>query len=179
MSAKNTREETSKCASDEAAAPLSSPVCYADEADPRYMGFAGRDELLAILNELLEAERAGVYVARRTAAALDEPDLKSLMSGIYRDEAHWCGILSSSIVLLGGTPSQKTGAFREKAMAISDLRERLAFLNRGQRWVVKKLKAVLPTIQETAIYTDLAAMLASHEVNIDRVETALPGNCAE
>lgn len=108
-----------------------------------------------------------------------EPDLKSLMSGIYRDEAHWCEMLSSSVVLLGGTPSRKTGAFREKAMAIPDLVERLAFLNRGQRWVAKKLKAVLPTIRETAIYADLAAMLTSHEVNIDRVETALPGNRAE
>jgi hypothetical protein len=32
----------------------SSPACLAHEADDAYMGFAGRDELAAFLNELLE-----------------------------------------------------------------------------------------------------------------------------
>jgi hypothetical protein len=36
----------------------SSPVCYIRETDPAYMGYASRDELIAFLNELLEAERA-------------------------------------------------------------------------------------------------------------------------
>lgn len=33
------------------------------EADDAYMGFAGPDELAPLLQELLEAERAGVRVA--------------------------------------------------------------------------------------------------------------------
>ena len=37
----------------------SSPPCGAAEADDVYIGYAGRNELLLVLNELLEAERAG------------------------------------------------------------------------------------------------------------------------
>lgn len=37
----------------------SSPVCYIDEADDTYMGFASRAEIAAFLAELAEAERSG------------------------------------------------------------------------------------------------------------------------
>jgi nitronate monooxygenase len=59
-------------------------------------------------------------------------------------------------------------------MSIPDQNERLAFLNRGQGWVVRKLKALLPTIRDPAIHADLAPLLASHEHNIDRVAANLP-----
>ena len=75
---------------------------------------------------------------------------------------------------LEGAPSLKTGAFYEKAMAIPNLLERLAFLNRGQGWVVRKLKALLPTIRDETIHADLTAMLASHERNIGLVAAELP-----
>jgi hypothetical protein len=39
------------------------------KADEAYMGYAGRDELIAFLNELLEAERAGARVTLESAAA--------------------------------------------------------------------------------------------------------------
>jgi hypothetical protein len=35
---------------------LSSPACAMHEADDAYMGYAGKDELVAFLNALLEAE---------------------------------------------------------------------------------------------------------------------------
>lgn len=37
----------------------SSPVCYVDEADDTYMGFASKAEIAAFLAELAEAERLG------------------------------------------------------------------------------------------------------------------------
>lgn len=37
----------------------SSPVCYIDEADDTYMGFASKAEIAAFLAELAEAERLG------------------------------------------------------------------------------------------------------------------------
>jgi nitronate monooxygenase len=58
-------------------------------------------------------------------------------------------------------------------MAIADLSERLAFLNRGQAWVVRKLQALIPRIGEQATRTELQAMLDAHVVNIDRVERRL------
>jgi NAD(P)H-dependent flavin oxidoreductase YrpB (nitropropane dioxygenase family) len=48
------------------------------------------------------------------------------------------------------------------------------FLNRGQGWVVRKLKALLPTIRDEAIHADLAAMLVSNETNIELVTAQLP-----
>ena len=47
-------------------------------------------------------------------------------------------------------------------MAISDMAERLAFLNRGQAWVVRKLEGLLPKVRDDALHADLDAMLKSH-----------------
>lgn len=94
---------------------------------------AQRDALLAVLDELLEAERAGARVASETAAEIRDPEFHRLVGGIRLDEAHWCSVLVDAIRSLNATPTRKTGAFYEKAMAIDDLAERMAFLNRGQR----------------------------------------------
>lgn len=64
----------------------------------------------------------------------------------------------------GGTPSRTVGAFHAKAMA--DPIERLAFLNRGQAWVVRKLEALTPKVRDDGLHADLRAMLDSHRVNI-------------
>jgi len=154
---------------------LASPACLADEMDDGYMGFAGRDELLLKLNELLEAERAGARVTLRTAKELGGHHLERLIAAIHRDEARWCGVLTKAIHRLRGVPSHRTGAFYDRAMEIADLPARLTFLNRGQSWVVRKLEALLPTIRDGTISADLAAMLSSHKHNIDLVAAQLPG----
>lgn len=157
----------------EAAHP-NSPACYAAEADAQYMGEIGRDEQLAALDELLEAERAGARVALHTAK--DAPaELTPLVRAIQHDEARWCALLTQSIQRLGGTPSRRTGDFYAKAMAIEDLPARLAFLNRGQRWVVRKLQALLPRVGDAPLQAGLGAMLTAHEANIARVAAALDG----
>jgi Domain of unknown function (DUF6306) len=73
----------------EAVPEVSSPACSMHEADDAYMGYAGKDELIAFLNELLEAERAGVRVTRETARAGETVALKELMRAVHRDEARW------------------------------------------------------------------------------------------
>ncbi|AOK63153.1 2-nitropropane dioxygenase [Burkholderia ubonensis] len=134
---------------------------------------AQRDALLAVLDELLEAERAGARVASETAAEIHDPELHRLVAGIRLDEAHWCSVLVDAIRSLNVTPTRKTGAFYEKAMAIDDLSERMAFLNRGQRWVVRKLQALLPTLDNPEIHHALTLMLVSHEKNIGHVDARL------
>ena len=67
---------------------------------------------------------------------------------------------------LGQPPSSRVGAFHEKAMAISDLGERIGFLNRGQGWVVRKLRDLLPRVRDNSLHADLSEMLRSHEANI-------------
>jgi Domain of unknown function (DUF6306) len=144
----------------------SSPACSMHEAGDAYMGYAGRDELVAFLNRLLEAERAGVRVARETARAADQPQIAELMRAVHRDEARWCAMLARHLKRLGAAPSTNVGGFHQKAMAIADLADRIAFLNRGQGWVVRKLCEALPRIRDDRLHADLTAMRRSHEANI-------------
>ena len=44
-------------------------------------------------------------------------------------------------------------------MAIAELRERVAFINRGQGWVVKKLREMLPRVRDDELHTRLPGML--------------------
>nr|WP_047166756.1 DUF6306 domain-containing protein [Sphingomonas sp. Y57] len=150
-----------------------SPICYAAEGSDAYMGYATRDEIITALNELLEAERAGARVALASAKAADDPRQSALMTMIRADEARWCAMLSRQLRRLDATPSRKTGAFHGKAMAIARPLERLAFLNRGQAWVVRKLEALLPRVRDEALHGDLKAMLDSHRTNIAEAEGLL------
>ena len=147
-------------------AELNSPACAMDTADDAYMGYAGRDEIIAFLNELLEAERAGARVTLETARAADRGPIAELMRTIQRDEARWCAMLSRHLKALGAAPSATVGAFYGKAMAIPDFGERIAFLNRGQGWVVRKLREALPRVRDDGLHAELAEMLRAHESNI-------------
>ena len=81
--------------------------------------------------------------------------------------------LVGQLKMLGVPASTKIGAFQEKAMAIEGLPERIAFLNRGQGWVVKKLREMLPKVRDDGLHRDLSEMLTSHETNIARTNEAL------
>lgn len=133
-----------------------------------------QDALWAALNELLEAERAGARVARETAQAIATSDpLHALVEDIQRDEVRWCGMLMRVIRSLPATPTDQTGAFYGKAMAIEGLAERLAFLNRGQAWVVRRLQALIPRVGDATVRAELQTMLDAHVDNIERVEQSL------
>jgi hypothetical protein len=151
----------------------SSPACLAHEADDAYMGFATRDELAAFLNELLEAERAGTGVALKSAQVAEATPYLGLLKDVHRDEARWCAMLLQQLKALGAPATTKVGAFQDKAMAIEGLPERIAFLNRGQGWVVRKLKEMLPRVRDDALHRELADMLRAHEINIERANEAL------
>ena len=127
---------------------------------------ADTETLLSFLNELLEAERAGARVSLESARGVDDNTMADLMRTVHRDEVRWCAMLQRHIKALGGTPSPKVGAFYDKAMALTDLKERTIFLNRGQGWVVRKLGEMLPRVQDAGLHADFSEMLHAHEVNI-------------
>ena len=136
-------------------------------------GPISRDELIDFLNELLEAERAGARVALDSARDAKDPETVKLLKAIQDDEARWCAMLLRQIRVLDGAASPRMGAFHGKAMAIGDLKERLAFLNRGQGWVVRKLREVTPRVRDDALFADLSHMLSSHIANINLTNSAL------
>lgn len=145
-----------------------SPPCFMHEVDPAYMGYMSVSEMIPLLNLLLEGERAGARgVAEMDRQATDGPD-RAVLHDIAKDEAHFCAMLTRQIARLGGTPSLQTGAFYEKLMALETSGERIDLLDRGQGWVVRKLREALPRVGDSALYHDLKNMLEVHERNIKR-----------
>ena len=147
---------------------FASPACALAEVDPAYRGFMPREELIALLNELLEAEQAGVKVANAFLDSAGDGQTAALLRDLRRDEARYAALLGRLVNDLGGTPSGKIGGFYEKAVAVDGMAARLAFLNRGQGWVVKKLREALPRIAEDNVHAALKEMLETHDANIAR-----------
>ena len=154
------------------AAPSPAAESTPADAGTPAMGFAGRDDLIASLNELLEAERAGARVALETGRASPDPAITELMQHIQHDEARWCAMLLRRIRSLDGIASPRMGAFYDKAMAIDDLAARIVFLNRGQGWVVRQLRALIPKVGDVSLHADLSHMLSSHVANITLANSA-------
>jgi hypothetical protein len=130
-------------------------------------------EIIDFLNELLEAERAGTRVALDSAREPGTERFAELLEHIRHDEARWCAMLLRHIARLGGQASPRIGAFHGKAMAVEGLEARLAFLNRGQGWVVRKLREMIPRVQDQALQADLEEMLGSHVSNIASTNAAI------
>ena len=131
------------------------------------------DEYGALLNQLLEAERAG---AKLLSAYLDELQPGSSMwesiRAVQLDEARNCAVLIHLLLEAEVTPTPAVGDFYGRGLAIRGWRERLEFLNRGQGWVAKRLAAALPRVPKSAQKL-LQRMHDSHVANIDQCEALL------
>jgi hypothetical protein len=124
-----------------------------------------RDTLIEALNELLSAERAGAQVAVASLKEASGELQRSVLQQVHCGEADSCRRLRDCVLLLGGEPSRERGAFFEKCMAIPGLGERLALVDRGQKWVIRKVEALLKEVRHPQIRQELQAVLETHEVN--------------
>lgn len=154
--------------------PFASPACSANEVDQSYM-FAPempKDELVALLNVLIESERAGAKTllawAREGAPGIDG----AFLGEVQRDESRYVAGLTKAVRKLGAEPSGATGRFFDKAMTMTDWQARFAFLDKGQRWVADKVAEMLPKIRDVELRDFLAEMHHGHEVNIARCADA-------
>lgn len=152
---------------------FASPPCAMAEVDPVYNGRMPPDELLALLNLLLEGERAGARGITASCLPLAEPADAEALRDVAADEGRFCSMLYRHIVRLGGTPSSVTGAFADKLARSTNLTDRLHLLNRGQGWVVRQLATALPQIDDRELHADLTDMLRVHEHNIARCDALL------
>jgi len=119
------------------------------------------------LNELLEAERAGVETLSRLVPEALSREMRALFEAVRDDEAWACAGLVRSIEALGGVSSGKRGDFAEKVMSESTLARRLRFLNRGQGWVVKRLDGLLGDPLPASVSGFLEEMKKRHISNIE------------
>lgn len=150
-----------------------SPPCSLHELDPSYLGYMTGGELIALLNELLEGERAGARLLADMGRAARDPGEGATFRDVAMDEARFCAMLTRHIRRLGGTPSTAIGAFHGKVLALETPAERLALLNSGQGWVVRKLEEACGRIADDALLRDLREMRAAHARNIARCEALM------
>ncbi|HVN26983.1 MAG TPA: DUF6306 domain-containing protein [Candidatus Binataceae bacterium] len=130
-------------------------------------------QLEGFLNTLGEAERAGGRVLHELMALARAPELRELLKKVEHDEGYYAGELAAHVRRLGGTPSSKTGDFVEKVRAVDDLRGKLELLNRGQRWVIRKIDENLATLSDPDLHAFLFLMAKGHKVNIGALDEAL------
>jgi uncharacterized protein DUF6306 len=122
------------------------------------------------LNELLEAERAGVDTLSRLFPEARGPEMQKLFEAVRDDEAWSCAGLMRSIKTLGGVISEKKGDFADKVMHEPTLAARLTLLNRGQGWVVKRLDGLLAEGLPASVGSFLQEMKTRHLANIEACE---------
>lgn len=132
------------------------------------------DALRALLNELIEGERAGTRGLLEMARAPESRDLEALLREVAEDEARFCVMLSHHVERLGGTPSRATGVFADKLARREGLTAKVALLDKGQGAVVDMLEEMLPRIADEALRSDLSEMRDVHRVNIARCAAAAP-----
>jgi hypothetical protein len=129
------------------------------------------EEVGALLNTLLEAERAGAAVLTAFVHQVElGPRARAEMRRIQRDESHNCGVLIRLLDTLGIERSRVTGDFLYKALAVKGAVPRLQFLNRGQAWVERRIAEALPLITDEQVRRALEAMRISHAANIAACE---------
>jgi len=118
-----------------------------------------------LLQDLLSAERAGDKVAGESLQQCDDAVQRKLLEQIRQGEVDSCRLVLNCLNHLGIEPNRETGAFYGKAMAIESLEERLPFVDKGQQWVIRKLREYLPGCEDAFIRTELEKMLEIHEIN--------------
>lgn len=151
-----------------------SPACFLHELDPSYLGYLDRVDTIALLNELLEAERAGARGVAEMSKAAAFAERRDLLATIAQGEARFCAMLTRHLIRLGGSASRATGAFYDKLAAVADPAQRIDLLNRGQGWVARRLRDNLARIGDDALAADLRIMLDDHERNIARCAAPTP-----
>ena len=130
-------------------------------------------QLEGFLNSLGEAERAGGRVLHELTEMAKAPELRELLKKVGHDEGYYAGELSAHVRRLGGAPSNKTGDFVENVRAVNDFRGKLELLNRGQRWVIRKIEENLASLTDDDLHAFLALMAKGHHVNIGALDDAL------
>ena len=130
-------------------------------------------QLEGFLNVLAEAERAGGRVLHELTELAQSLELREMLKKVGHDEGYYAGELAAHVRRLGGNPSTKTGDFVEKIRAIGDFRGKLELLNRGQRWVIRRIEENVPTIGDPPLEAFLVVMAEGHRVNIGALEDAL------
>src|SRR5258708_38484397 len=126
-----------------------------------------------LLNLLGEAERAGGRILHELTDQARSLELREMLKKGGHDEGYYAGELAAQVRRLGGTASNKTGDFVEKVRAVPDFKAKLELLNRGQRWVIRKIEEALPSLADEPLRAFLRLMADGHDMNIGALDKAI------
>lgn len=138
-------------------------------------GNVGAMTVVDRIQELLEAERAGVRCLSAMATVAPPGEKKEFLLLLRNDEGRYCAGLIGLLKARGALPHDRVGAFADKVLALSGDAERLALLVKGQAWVVRKIDEIPQADmdpQEKAFFSD---MREGHVVNIEACRKFLTG----
>ena len=130
--------------------------------------------LIDRMQELLEAERAGVKCLDVMADHAVDMGKKELFSLFRNDEGKFCAGLFRLLQAHGAVPTKNVGAFADKVIALPTEAEQVALLIKGQAWVVRKIDEIPPAelgAEEKAFFVDMREV---HVVNIDKCKLLMP-----
>jgi nitronate monooxygenase len=120
------------------------------------------------MQELLEAERAGVKCLDVMADHASDMEKKELFTLFRNDEGKFCAGLYRLLQARGTVPTKNVGAFADKVIALPTEAEQVALLIKGQSWVVRKIDEIPPeelNAEEKAFFADMREV---HFVNIEK-----------
>lgn len=126
------------------------------------------------MQELLEAERAGVKCLAAMADEAPRGEKKDFLTFLRNDEGRFCAGLYRLIEARGAAPHDKVGPFADKVLALPGEAERLALLIKGQSWVVRKIDELPAAEMTPGEKTFFADMREAHVVNIEACRKVLP-----
>ncbi len=124
-------------------------------------------KLEAVLNQLLESERAGHRLLEALTHETTDPEIKSLFANFTDVEVSDVSVLEGLIRLHGGAPSMKTGDFAEKVLHLDNLHDQINLLSRGQAWVARKVEQALVLNPPPDIAAFLKEMANRHRHNME------------
>ena len=127
---------------------------------------------------MLAAERAG---AKALVVFMDDWPRHSeewnALRKVQADEAHNCAMVGEMLKRSGSAYSHATGEFYDKAIAVKEPGERVAFLIKGLQWAVREFEAALPRIKRQDVRAVIEGMRDRHRRSIaacESLERSLP-----
>ena len=124
--------------------------------------------LIDRMQELLEAERAGVKCLDVMADHAADMGKKELFTLFRNDEGKFCAGLFGFLQARGADPTKNIGAFADKVIALPTEAEQVALLIKGPAWVVRKIDEIPSGELNSAEKAFFADMREVHVVNIEK-----------
>ncbi|MEB0121595.1 DUF6306 domain-containing protein [Pseudomonas sp. CCI1.2] len=128
-----------------------------------------KSDTIELLQELLEGERAGARIALDSLKEAHDERQATLLSQILIGEVESCRLIINCINYLGDLPSPNIGDFYIKAMRIENIIDRINFIDKGQRWVIKKINKHLELTSSEFVRKELEMVLDIHILNSNAI----------